>query len=68
MSRAKVEKLGSLFLAVFSVGLSAVLYADGFEPKQWFGATLAIAASLVLAITVRVWPKPEPIRVRADRD
>lgn len=58
MIREKFEKLGSLFLAVFSTGLALVMAADGLERTQLFGSVVAVAASTVLAITVRVWPRP----------
>jgi drug/metabolite transporter (DMT)-like permease len=55
--REKFEKLGSLFLVVFSIGLAVVLAADGMERVQWLGSVLAVAGSMTLAITVRAWPK-----------
>lgn len=63
MVREKFEKLGSIFLMVFSTGLALVLAADGMERSQWFGSALAVAASAALAITVRAWPKPEKVRI-----
>jgi hypothetical protein len=68
MISEKAEKLGSIFLAVFATGLAAVMAADGMGPMQKLGAGLAVAASMSLAIAVRVWRQPEPKRVRAERD
>ncbi len=56
MMRHKAEKLGSIFLAVFSIGLSVQLALDGMEPTQWIGATMAVAGSLGLVWAVRAWP------------
>jgi hypothetical protein len=58
MTRHKAEKLGSLFLAVFSTGLSVQLAVDGMQPMQWLGASLAVAGSLALVLTVHAWPQP----------
>jgi hypothetical protein len=62
--REKFEKLGSIFLAVFSTGLAALLAADGMEPAQRYGAALAVFASLTLALTVRAWPKRAAAKAR----
>ena len=68
MDRAKAEKLGSLFLAVFSTGLVAQLAtAHGLQPVQWIGAGIAVAGSLGVAAMVRVWPQPQPALARTDR-
>lgn len=70
MSRAKAEKLGTLFLAVFSTGLVAQFATTtGLEPQQWFGASAAVLGSLSAALMVRIWRQPEPQRaaVRKDR-
>ena len=68
MTREKAEKLGSLFLAVFSTGL-AVQFAttSGLAPQQWFGAAAAVLGSLSIAVVVRVWPQPQPAVARTDR-
>jgi hypothetical protein len=66
MTAEKAEKLGSLFLAVFATGYAAVLAADGMDPGRWPHALVAILASLALAITVRVWPRPEPVKAKRD--
>jgi glycerol uptake facilitator-like aquaporin len=58
MTRHMAEKLGSLFLVIFSVGLAAQLALDGMAPVQWIGATIAVAGSLALAWAVRAWPQP----------
>lgn len=69
MSREKAEKLGSLFLAVFSTGLAAQFATTtGLEPQQWFGATAAVLGSLTVAVMVRVWRQPEPKRVTVRDD
>jgi len=69
MRRQKAEKLGSLFLAVFSTGLVAQFATTtGLEPQQWLGATAAVLGSLSVAVMVRVWHQPEPQRVRARDD
>jgi hypothetical protein len=60
MSREKTEKLGSLFLAVFSTGLAAQLATGGMEPGQWLGAAAAVLGSVSMAVAVRVWPRPAP--------
>jgi hypothetical protein len=70
MTREKAEKLGSLFLAVFSTGLAAQFATTtGLEPQQWFGAAAAVLGSLSVAVVVRVWrqPEPQPARARGDR-
>ncbi len=58
MTRHRAEKLGSIFLAVFSSGLAAQLALDGMAPQQWLGAVLAVTGSLALFLTVRAWPQP----------
>lgn len=71
MAREKIEKLGSLFVAVFSTGLAMQLASvGGMEPRQWLGAALAVSGSLGLALAVRAWPHPAevPIRVRRGSD
>jgi len=68
MQREKAEKLGSLFLAVFSTGLAAQLASVGMSPTQWLGAAIAVAGSLGVAAAVRLWPQPEPQPVRIPRD
>lgn len=65
MERETLEKLGTLFLAVFSTGL-ALLMATDMAPAQRIGAVVAVAASLGLALLVRVWPSPAPKRVEKD--
>jgi hypothetical protein len=62
----KAEKLGSIFLATLSIGLAAVMAADGMEPMQRLGAALAVTASMALAAAVRAWRQPQP--VKAERD
>jgi hypothetical protein len=64
VNREKFEKLGSIFLAVFSMAFALVLYADGMEGAQLLGSVLAVLASLALAVTVRVWPYPQRIELR----
>jgi hypothetical protein len=65
MTRHNAEKLGTLFLAIFSVGLAVQLALDGMAPVQWLGASLAVTGSLALAWTVRAWPQPaEAVRRR----
>ncbi|MDE2487063.1 MAG: hypothetical protein KGO51_06670 [Alphaproteobacteria bacterium] len=64
MIREKLEKLGSLFLAVFSLGLAVVMAADGLEGRQLFGSLIAVLASMTLAVTVRAWPRPAKVEVR----
>jgi hypothetical protein len=70
MPREKIEKLGSLFTAVFSTGLALQLATVGMEPRQWLGAALAVSGSLALAFAVRAWPNPAeaPIRARRGRE
>lgn len=63
MDRAQFEKLGTLFLAIFSSGLTLQLATDGMSPAQWAGGLAAVAGSLALAATVRLWP--EPIQAQA---
>ena len=44
MSRDRIEKLGTLFLAVFSTALAAQLVSTGImeDPLQWAGAVAAV--------------------------
>jgi hypothetical protein len=58
MTRHQAEKLGTLFLAVFSTGLAGQFALDGMAPLQWIGATLAVTGSLALVWAVRAWPQP----------
>lgn len=67
MSREKTEKLGSLFLTVFSAGLAAQLAADGMETTQWLGAAAAVLGSVAMAVAVRVWPRPQVAEAVARR-
>jgi hypothetical protein len=64
MQREKLEKLGTLFLAVFSTGLAAQFVADGMSSGQWLGATAAVLGSLSAAAVVRVWPAQAPAKAR----
>lgn len=64
MPNAQLEKLTTLFLAVFSTGLAIQLALDGMSRSQWFGALVAVAGSLVAAAAVRLWPQPEPAPAR----
>jgi|KBSSwiStaDraftv2_1062776.scaffolds.fasta_scaffold94676_4 hypothetical protein len=60
------EKLATLFLAVFSTGLTAVLANDGMiTAAQWPGAFAAVLGSLSAAALVRVWPQPAKARARS---
>ena len=56
MARDRLEKLSSLFLSIFSTGLPLQLASCGFGPRQAFGAILAVAGSIGLALGVRLWP------------
>ncbi|HKR86685.1 MAG TPA: hypothetical protein VJS38_00770 [Phenylobacterium sp.] len=67
MNREKTEKLGSIFLAVFSGGLAAQLAADGMAPGQWLGAAAAVLGSLAMAAAVRLWPQPQAAEAPARR-
>lgn len=67
MAREKIEKLGSLFITVFSTGLALQLASAGMEPRQWPGAAVAVAGSLALAFTVRAWPDPKTAPAAARR-
>jgi hypothetical protein len=68
MTREKAERLGTIFLAVFAIGLAAVMAADGMGPMQKLGALLAVSASMALATMVRIWKQPEPKAVKVERD
>jgi hypothetical protein len=68
MPREKIEKLSTLFLAVFSTGLAVQLASAGMQPQQWIGAAAAVCGSLGLALAVRLWPQPAPVRRPASRD
>jgi hypothetical protein len=57
MTRETIEKLGSLFLAVFSTLLALVMAAE-MAPAQRIGALVAVSGSLALAALVRTWPHP----------
>jgi hypothetical protein len=71
MTREKIEKLSTLFLAVFCTGLAAQLATVGMAPLQWIGAALAVTGSIGLALAVRVW-REAPAQARrassTDRD
>lgn len=67
MNREKTEKLGSIFLAVFSLGLAAQLAADGMAPGQWLGAAAAVLGSVAMAVAVRMWPQPQTAEAPARR-
>jgi len=60
MTRDSIEKLGTIFLAVFSTGLALVL-ASEMNPVQRFGALVAVSASLALSVVVRRWPHPAQV-------
>lgn len=66
MSRDRIEKLGTLFLAVFSIALSAQLLSTGIleAPAQWAGAVAAVLGSITIAVVVRVWPQPAQAKVQ----
>lgn len=68
MSRDRIEKLGTLFLAVFSTALAAQLVSTGImdAPTQWAGAVAAVLGSLGIAVIVRVWPQPEQAKIRKE--
>jgi hypothetical protein len=63
MTRETIEKLGSLFLAVFSIGLALVM-ASQMDLSQRIGALVAVSGSLALAALVRKWP--HPVKVESD--
>jgi hypothetical protein len=65
MTRETLEKLGSIFLAVFSTGLALVMAAE-MGPAQRIGAIVAVAASLSLAAVVRKWPHPTQAKANAE--
>jgi hypothetical protein len=65
MNREKIEKLGTLFMAIFSGGLALQLATAGMNPVQWVGAGVAVAGSLGLAFAVRRWPEPAKVEVRS---
>jgi hypothetical protein len=59
MHREKIEKLATLFLAIFSSGLAAQLASVGaLESVEWIGAAVATLGSVGLAVGVRIWPQP----------
>jgi hypothetical protein len=64
MQREKLEKLGTIFLAVFSTGLAAQFVVDGMSSSQWLGATAAVLGSLSAAAVVRMWPAQAPAKAR----
>jgi len=68
MSRDRIEKLGTLFLAVFSTALAAQLVSTGIlaAPIQWVGALTAVLGSITIAVLVRLWPQPAPAEARGD--
>ena len=63
MIRDRAEKLGSLFLAVFSTGL-ALLLAPQMTLTQRVGALIAVSASLALTVIVRRWPAAAQVAAR----
>ena len=68
MAREKIEKLGSLFTAVFTTGLALQLASVGMAPRQWLGAALAVSGSLALALAVRAWPHSTPAHAHRGAD
>jgi len=59
MTRDRVEKLATLFLAIFSTGLALQMASAGaLESTNWVGAVLASLGSIGLAVGVRLWPQP----------
>jgi hypothetical protein len=59
MTRDKIEKLATLFLAIFATGLSVQMAMAGeLQSTEWAGAAVAILGSIGLAVGVRVWPQP----------
>lgn len=63
MLRHQIEKLASLFLAVFSTGLASQLArVGGMGHLQWLGAAVAILGSLGLAAGVRIWPPAATVK------
>jgi hypothetical protein len=63
MTRERIEKLSTLFLAIFSTGLAAQLATVGMAPQQWLGALAAVCGSIGLALAVRLWPMT-PVEAR----
>jgi hypothetical protein len=69
MSHDRMEKLGSLFLVIFSTGLAAQLAIDGaLESSEWLGAAAAVLGSISVAVTVRVWPRRMAAAAKRGRD
>ena len=67
MIRDRAEKLGSLFLAVFSTGL-ALLLGPQMTLSQRLGALAAVSASLALTVIVRRWPAAARVAARDAQD
>ncbi len=66
MTREQVEKLGSLFLSIFSTGLTAQFALDGMSPLQWAGAAVAVAGSMFLLAAAYAWPHPAQAKAEGD--
>ena len=59
MTREQVEKLGSLFLSIFSTGLTAQFALDGLSPLQWAGDAVAVTGSKFLLVAAYAWQHTE---------
>jgi hypothetical protein len=69
MRHDRIEKLGTLFLAVFSTGLALQLATSGaLDSTEWAGAIAASLGSISAAVAVRLWPRPEPAPARVRKD
>jgi len=66
LTSQEAAQWASTIMVVLVSGLVGQFAARGMNAAQWAGAVLAIAGSIALAVMLRVWPAPAPVRNRRD--
>jgi hypothetical protein len=64
VSKKDLAEWSSAGMVFVSGGLAGHYASLGMSPIQWVGATVAVLASVTVAVAVRVWPSPVKAKAR----
>ena len=64
LTRRDLIEWGSALLVFVSGATTGHYAAAGMNAEQWMGAAMAVLGSVAVAVAVRVWPIPEPVKTR----